>query len=99
MSIAARAISSRAVSSISLAGIRKLPFAFTLVAAELVLDGIDERLPGSFDDVVGHPDRAPRLVAVSGRDQHARLGRRALRLVEDAHLVVQQPHLAEVRVE
>src|SRR5713101_7293723 len=99
MSIAARAISSRAVSSISLAGIRKLPFAFTLVAAELVLDGIDERLPGSFDDVVGHPDGAPRLVPVAGRDEHAGLGCRPLRLVEDAHLVVQQAHLAEVRVE
>src|SRR5215467_134288 len=99
MSIAARAISSRAVSSISLAGIRELPFAFALVATELVLDRINERLPGGFDDIVGHPDRAPRLVSVAGRDQHAGLGRRPLRLVEDADLVVQQPHLAEIRVE
>src|SRR5256885_10576852 len=32
-------------------------------------------------------------------DEHARLGRGALGLVEDAHFVVEEPHRPEVRVE
>src|SRR3990172_10232407 len=111
MSMAARAISSRAASSISLAGMGgtgplPLPLSpkgergsvalpFALVAAELVLDRVHQGLPGGLDDVVGDPDRAPGLVAVAGGDEHARLGRRALRLVEDAHLVVEQGHFAQ----
>src|SRR5215471_19232096 len=149
MSMAARAISSRAVSSISLAGIGGMleelhplnllsprlaaaaapqldllsprlaaaaapqlelrtlfrgegegsTLALALVATEFVLDGVDEGLPGSLDDVVGHTHRAPRLVAVAGGDEHARPRRGALALVEDAHLVVEQAHLAKARKE
>src|SRR5439155_6788005 len=70
-----------------------------LVAAELVLDGIDQRLPGGVDDVGGDADRAPGLLAVPGGDEDARLGRGPLGLVEDPHLVVKERHLPEVRVE
>src|SRR5262245_10180762 len=45
----------------------------TIVVAQLVFDGIDEGLPGGLDDVVGHADRAPGLVAVPRRDEDARL--------------------------
>src|SRR5256885_17236930 len=41
----------------------------------------------------------PRLLAVARGDQHAGLCRGALGLVEDAHLVVEQPHRLEARVE
>src|SRR5215831_4743751 len=121
MSMAARAISSRAVSSISLAGIggtcpsagipltpalspegrgrETSALVLALVAAELVLDGVDQGLPGRFDDVVGHAHRAPRLVAVAGGDEHAGPGSGALALVEDANLVVEQAHLAQARIE
>src|SRR5262245_940994 len=109
MSMAARAVSSRAVSSISLVGIaaelaamgpgpprlRRSAPAAPLVAPELVLHGVDQRLPGRLDDVVGHAHRAPRLVAVPGGDEHAGARRGALALVQDAHLVVEQRHLAE----
>src|SRR5215472_5289043 len=76
-----------------------LTLAFALVAAELVLDGVDQSLPGRFDDVVGYAHRAPRLVAVAGGDQHAGPGSGALALVEDANLVVEQAHLAQARIE
>src|SRR5215470_11512292 len=121
MSMAARAVSSRAVSSISLAGIMLvsqlcavpglargpprrapgawLPPALALVPAELVLDRVHERLPRGLDDVVRHAHRPPRLVAVARGDEHARPRRRAFGLVEDAHLVVEERHLAQVRVE
>ena len=75
--MAARAISSRATSSISFAEIangQRLPLA--LVAAQLVLDRVHQRLPRRLDDVVGDAHRAPGLVAVARGDQHARLGRR-----------------------
>src|SRR5262249_47622697 len=74
-------------------------FGFALVAAELVLDGVDQRLPGGLDDVVGHAHRAPRVAAIAGGDEHARTGRGALALVEDTALVVEQAHLAEARIE
>src|SRR5882724_12704746 len=73
--------------------------AFALVAAKLVLDGVHEGLPGSLDDIVGHPYRAPCLVTVARGDEHAGLGRGALALVEDADLVVEEAHLAQVGVE
>src|SRR5713226_7032268 len=127
MSIAARAMSSHAVSSISLAGITAifpspyplpphptlspsgerikvrgtgrawvLPFPLPFVSTKLVLDGIHQRLPGGLDDIVGHAHRAPRLIAVTRGDEHAGLGRGPFRLVQDAHLVVQQCHLFEI---
>src|SRR5262249_52116835 len=70
-----------------------------LVAAQLVLDRVHQGLPGGFDDVVGHADSTPGLVAVARGDEHSRLGRRALGLLEDAHLVIEEPHATEVRVE
>src|SRR5512138_541487 len=69
------------------------------VPAELVFDRVDEGLPRGFDDVVGHADGTPGLVAVTRGDQDARLRGRALRLVEDADLVVQKLHGLEVRIE
>src|SRR5262245_62539720 len=142
MSMAARAISSRAVSSISLAAITPMPAATRgawgrrghdarlagapgesenrrsllrrsrgradcggpgpassargplLVAAQLELDGVHQRLPRRLDDVVGHAHRAPRLVAVARGDQHPGAGGGGLGLVEDAHLVVEQAPLS-----
>src|SRR5215470_8313332 len=87
--------------ALSPSGERERPSALvlTLVATKLVLDGVDQGLPGCFDDVVGHAHRAPRLVAVAGGDQHAGPGCGALALVEDAHLVVEQAHLAQARIE
>src|SRR5713226_2030765 len=76
-----------------------LSLALSLVAAKLVLNGIDEGLPGGLDDVVGYAHRAPRLVAIARGDEHARLGPRAFALVEDAHLVVEQAHFSKIRVE
>src|SRR5215472_7541569 len=76
-----------------------LALVLALVAAELVLDGVDQRLPGGLDDVVGHPYRTPRVVAVAGGDEHARTGGGALALVEDADFVVEQAHLPEARIE
>src|SRR5580765_3860650 len=69
------------------------------VAAKLVLDRVNQRLPGGFDDVIRDADRAPGLVAVARGHQNARLGRRPLRFVQDANLVVQEPHGLEVRIE
>src|SRR2546429_129727 len=69
-----------------------------LGAAELVLDRGHERLPGGLDDVVRDPHRAPRLRAGARGDELPRLRRGALGLVEDAHLVVEEPHRPEVRV-
>src|SRR5436309_5774272 len=101
MSMAARAISSRAVSSTSLAGITSLalPAASLLVSPQLVLDGVHQGLPGGLDDVVGDAHCPPRLVPVAGGDQHACLGAGPLGLVEDAHLVVEKRHLLEVGIE
>src|SRR5207245_10425578 len=62
------------------------------VAAQLVLDRVDERLPRGLDDVVGDADGAPGLVAIARRDEHASLGGRALRLVQDSHRVVEELH-------
>src|ERR1700675_4461763 len=98
MSMAARAISSRAVSSISLAAITVLPASLLLVPPQLVFDGVHERVPRGLDDVVGDSHRPPRLVAVAGGDEDARLGAGTLGLVEDAHLVVQERHFLEARV-
>src|SRR5262249_32920710 len=78
---------------------RRLAPALPVVSTQLVLDGIDQSLPGCFDDVVGHAHGAPGLVAVARGDEDARLRAGALRLVEDAHLVVQERHLLEARVE
>src|SRR5437867_4770509 len=73
--------------------------AAAIVPAKLVLDRVDQRLPRRLDDVVRDADGAPRLLAVPGGDQDARLRRRALRLVEDAHLVVEQAHRLEAGIE
>src|SRR5438094_6019766 len=69
------------------------------VAAQLVLDRVDERLPRGLDDVVGNTDGAPGLVAIARGDEHARLGGRALRLVQDSHFVVEELHGPEARIE
>src|SRR5215468_10233055 len=83
----------------TLPGSERLPEAAALVAPELVLDRVDQRLPGGFDDVASDPDRPPGLLAVRRGDQDARLGRGAAGLVEDSHLVVDEVHLLEVRIE
>ena len=72
-----------------------LPIALALVAPQLVLDRVDQRLPRRLDDVVGDADRAPGLVAVARGDQHARFGAGALGLVQDADLVVEERHLLQ----
>src|SRR6185503_11039675 len=70
-----------------------------LVAAQLVLNRVHQGLPGGLDDVVGDADRAPGLVAVARGDEHPCLGRGAFGLLEDAHLVVEELHAAEVWIE
>src|SRR5580765_2532085 len=100
MSMAARAINSRATSSITFAAMANasaLPLA--LVAPQLVLDRIHQRLPRRLDDIVGDADRPPGLVAVPRGDEDARLGAGALGLVQDADLVVEERHLPQVGVE
>src|SRR5258705_10969142 len=76
-----------------------LPLTLLFVPPQLVLHRVHERLPGGLDDVVRDPDGPPRLVAVTRGDEDTGLGPGGLRLVEDAHLVVEQRHLAQVRVE
>src|SRR5215210_8329374 len=74
---------------------RKLPL---LGSVHAVLQSIDERLPGGFDDVLGDPDGAPHPLAV-GRvyEDAGRRGRGAV-LVEDADLVVGEVDLFQLRI-
>ena len=65
---------------------------------EGVLERVDERLPGGLDDVLRDADRAPLALAVGGVEQDAGDGAGAVALVEDAHLVVGQLDVGEVRV-
>src|SRR3954469_11907806 len=62
------------------------------------LERVDERLPARLDHVLGDADRAPRVDAVGGVEQHARDGAGALPLVQDADLEVDELDVAEVRV-
>src|SRR5207302_6625691 len=55
-----------------------------------VFERVDERLPGGLDDVLRDADRAPHLIAVGCVEQHPGHGARALGLVEDPHLEVDQ---------
>src|SRR5678815_2700286 len=98
--MAARTINSRATSSISFAAITDASaLSLALIAAQLVLDRIHQRLPRRLDDIVRDADRPPGLVAVSRGDEDARLGAGALGLVQDADLVVEERHLPQVGVE
>ena len=63
-----------------------------------VLDRVDEGFPAGLDDVLAHADAAPGVVAVAGVEQHPRDGAGALVLVEDAHLVVHELDVAQMRV-
>ena len=63
-----------------------------------VLDRVDQRLPAGLDDVLADADGAPDLVAVAGVEQHARHGAGALVLVEDAHLVVDELDVGQLRI-
>src|SRR6266851_8807218 len=76
-----------------------LPLTLPFIAPQLVLNRIDERLPGSLDDVVRDADGPPRVIPIARGDQDPGARRGRLRLVEDAHLVVEQRHLAQIRVE
>src|SRR5437879_2009810 len=57
-----------------------------------------ERLPRRLDDVLPHPDRRPRLLAVGAVDEHPGHGAGALVRVEHAHLVVREVNPIELRV-
>src|SRR5271154_1476890 len=70
-----------------------------LAGLHAVLQRIDERIPGGGDHVLGDPDRAPHLLAVGGIDQDAGDRAGALRLIEDAHLEVDQLDVAQMRVD
>src|ERR1039457_7330197 len=70
-----------------------------LVLKEFVLDGIHEGFPTGFDDVGVDSDRAPCVCAVGTLDDYARLGGGAARAVEDAHLVVDELHIGDRRIE
>src|ERR671920_1520565 len=63
-----------------------------------VLQSIDERLPGGFDDVLGDPDGPPHPLAVRRVYEDAgRRGRGAV-LVEYADLVVGEVDLFQLRI-
>src|SRR5690606_32665312 len=66
---------------------------------DLVLDGVDEGLPGGLDDVLGDADRLPLVLVVGRLDEDARDRGGAVAAVQDAHLVVDEPHLAQFGVE
>src|ERR1039458_6710714 len=74
--------------------LRSLPL---LVLEQFVLDGIHEGFPTGFDDVGVDSDRAPGVRAVGTLDDDARLGGGAARAVEDAHLVVDELHIGDLR--
>src|SRR4051794_21785466 len=65
---------------------------------EGVLERFHEGLPGGFDDVLRDADRPPLALAVRGVEQNSGDGVGAVALVEDAHLVVRQLDLGQVRV-
>ena len=69
-----------------------------LPAAQAEGEPVDQRPPRRLDDVVPDADGDPRGLAVGGLDQHPgdRVG--AVALVEDAHLVVDQLELRDLRV-
>src|SRR6201993_3051455 len=60
---------------------------------------VEERVPRGGDEVLGDADRAPHVVPVGGVDEHARDGVRALRLVEDADLEVDELDVTKVRID
>ena len=62
------------------------------------LERVDQRVPAGLDHVLVDADRAPRVGAVGGVEQHARGGAGRLPLVEDADLVVDELDVAQVRV-
>src|SRR5215211_4643398 len=74
---------------------RKLPL---LGSVHAVLQSIDERLPGGFDDVLGDPDGAPHPLAVGRVYEDAGGGRRGAVFVEDADLVVGEVDLFKLRI-
>jgi hypothetical protein len=53
-------------------------------------DGIHQRLPAPFDDVVGDADRKSAFAVAAPFDQHAHIRGRALVRVAHAHFVVRQ---------
>ena len=66
---------------------------------ELVLDAVDQGLPGGVDDVLRDADRAPEAILVAGLDDDADPGRRTGLGVDHADLVVDQAHVPQGRVE
>src|SRR5919204_2748764 len=59
---------------------------------------VHERVPARLDHVLVDADRAPRVAAVGGVEQHPRGGAGGLPLVEDADLVVDELDVAQVRI-
>src|SRR5215210_8862926 len=74
---------------------RKLPLLGSLHA---VLQSIDERLPGGFDDVLGDPYGSPHPFAVRGVYEDAGRGGRGAVLIQDADLVVGEVDLLQLRI-
>src|SRR5574341_1008132 len=64
---------------------------------QAVLDGVGEGSPGRLDDVGGRADGAPAPVPALEVDEDARDRARPGRRVEDAHLEVGEPDLADLR--
>src|SRR5262245_40858664 len=69
------------------------------VLVELVLEAVDQRLPARLDHIERHADRPPAIVSVARLDQHAHRLRATLAAGQHAHLVVEEPHLLDARVE
>ena len=63
------------------------------------LERVDQGVPARLDDVLRDADRAPRVDAVAGVEQHAGDRSGALPLVEDPDLVVDELDVPEVRVD
>ena len=78
----------------------RLPGLLTcLILEQLVLERVDQGQPARLDDVLADADRAPDVVAVAPLDHDAHPGGRPGPGVDDAHLVIDQLHLRQARVE
>src|SRR5215211_1162472 len=91
--------SSRSPSSGRASGIGSFTRCGSLFAwLECVLERVDKGLPRGLDDVLRDSDRAPFALTVGGVEEDAGNGAGAVVLVEDAHLVVGELDVGEVRV-
>ena len=68
-----------------------------LFLQQRVFHAVHERLEAGFDDILAHADGAPLALAVAGYNEHARFRRRAGGGIEDAHLVIGERYVFQLR--